>query len=60
VFALAKLAGVNPGESAAVLAVTSAVGLVSGASLWMAFLPPRAYLDRVRSRTQVDAPARPA
>jgi len=56
VFALAKLMGVNPGESIGVLAATSAVGLVSGVSLWLAFVPPRAYLRRVRGRAEVGLP----
>jgi hypothetical protein len=46
VFALAVLLQVPVATSPPVLAATSAAGLASGISMWLAFLPPRWYLRR--------------
>lgn len=35
-------------ESPPVLAATSFVGVVAGITIWLAFLPPAAYLRRIR------------
>ena len=53
VFGLAALRGVDVATSPEVLATSSLAGLVSGATLWLAFLPPRRYLRRFE-----EAPAR--
>jgi drug/metabolite transporter (DMT)-like permease len=46
IFLAALLTGTDVAASAWVLASTSAVGCVSGVTLWLAFLPPRWYLRR--------------
>lgn len=45
-YLLSHLSGVNPATSAPVLALTSVIGVIAGAALWLAFAPPRAYLRR--------------
>lgn len=50
VFATARLLGIDPPSSPLVMATTSAAGLLAGILLWLAFLPPRAYLERVARR----------
>jgi uncharacterized SAM-binding protein YcdF (DUF218 family) len=47
IFAAARLAGANPGTSPLVLASTSVIGVVAAVALWLAFLPPAAYLRRL-------------
>jgi hypothetical protein len=47
VFLGARLLGGNVGTSAVVLLATSAVGVVGGTSMWLAFFPPAGYLRRV-------------
>ncbi len=49
-FAASRALGVEPATSPVVLSVTSVVGSVAGVALWLAFLPPRAYLRRVAAR----------
>lgn len=49
VFAVAKGAGLGT-ESPAVLAITSAAGVVAGVALWLAFVPPAAYTRRISAR----------
>jgi len=51
VFWGARVLGIHPARSAVVLALSSAVGIVSAVSLWLAFLPPAAYVARLRRRT---------
>ena len=46
VFAVAVMLDVPVATSPLVLALTSAAGLASGGSMWLAFLPPRWYLRR--------------
>jgi hypothetical protein len=50
IFLAGRLAGPHMGESPPVLAATSCVGLVAATSLWLAFLPPAAYLRRLAAR----------
>lgn len=50
VFSGARILGVDPTGSSLVLGATSAGGLVAGITLWLAFLPPRAYLAWVARR----------
>lgn len=57
VFSAARLLAIDPTTSAWVMAATSLGGLVAGVSLWLAFLPPRRYLERVARRSP---PARSA
>jgi hypothetical protein len=40
----------NVATSLPVLAATSVAGLIAGGTVWLAFLPPAAYLQRVRLR----------
>jgi hypothetical protein len=47
VFTLGIVSRVDVATSAWVLAPTSLAGLVSGVTLWLAFLPPRWYLRRI-------------
>jgi hypothetical protein len=49
-FLAGRLAGPHMAESPPVLAATSCVGLVAATSLWLAFLPPAAYLRRLAAR----------
>ncbi len=44
----ARLAGLDVARNPWLLVSTSAAGLISGITIWLAFLPPRAYLARVR------------
>lgn len=57
VFSAGRLAGVNAATSPWVLGATSLGGLVAGAALWLAFLPPRAYLRWVVHRAETAATA---
>jgi hypothetical protein len=50
IFFAARLAGPHMAESPPVLAATSCVGLVAATSLWLAFLPPEAYVRRLAAR----------
>jgi len=50
VFYLGRLWTDDVSTSLPVLALTSLVGLVAGISVWLVFLPPAAYLRRVRAR----------
>lgn len=49
VFAAGLLAGLDVTASPLVLASTSIAGCATGISLWLAFLPPAAYLRRLRA-----------
>ena len=40
--------GRDPAESGAVIALTGVLALASTVSLWLAFLPPQAWIRRVR------------
>jgi hypothetical protein len=50
VFYLGRIWSDDVSASLPVLAVTSVVGLVAGVTVWLVFLPPPAYLRRVRAR----------
>jgi hypothetical protein len=52
VFALARLAQTGSATSPVALAVTSAIGVLSGGATWLAFLPPARYLRHVAARSQ--------
>jgi hypothetical protein len=55
VFSAARASGIDPTTSPVVLGATSAGGLVAGVTLWLAFMPPRAYLARItRGRRAVE------
>jgi hypothetical protein len=40
--------GMDPGQHGPSIAIVSALSLVSTASLWLAFLPPKAWIRRIR------------
>ncbi len=46
---ISSLIGINSVRSPAVLASAALAGLACSASLWLAFVPPRAYLQRLRA-----------
>ncbi len=52
VFLAGRLSGVNVGESVPVLVATSIVSLASVGTMWLAFFPPKDYLERVAARGQ--------
>jgi hypothetical protein len=52
VFLWGLLASGNPAESALVLVATSAVAVVGGLSMWLAFFPPAAWQRRVAARSE--------
>ena len=52
VFFACRVQGLNPAETPAVLAVTSAIGLAAGATLWLAFVPTRWYRARIAARAE--------
>jgi hypothetical protein len=58
VFYMGKLWAENVATSVPVLAATSAVGLIAALSMWLAFVPPAAYLRRFRSAPAAAPPAR--
>ena len=45
----ASIAGINSVASPPVLVASALTGLACSAALWLAFLPPRAYLERLRA-----------
>jgi hypothetical protein len=51
IFLVALLTGTDVAASPWVLTSTSAVGCISGITLWLAFLPPRWYLRRFQPAT---------
>jgi len=51
IFLAARLAGANPGKSMPVLVSTSLISVASVITMWLAFFPPRAYLERVAARS---------
>ena len=53
VFLAGRVLTPNVGTSPSVLVLTSLVGLVSGATMWLAFAPPRWYMRRVLARPSV-------
>ena len=54
-FYLGRLWAENVATSVPVLAATSSAGLVAGLSVWLTFVPPKAYLERVRLRAETRA-----
>jgi len=50
VFLYGRLGPTSVAESAPVLIATSLVGILAGTTIWLAFLPPEAYLRRVKTR----------
>jgi hypothetical protein len=52
IFYMGRLWAENVATSVPVLAATSIAGLVAGVTVWLAFVPPEAYLQSVRSRAQ--------
>jgi len=50
IFYVGRLLSENVATSVPVLAATSVAGLISGATVFLAFVPPAAYLARVRAR----------
>ena len=54
---VAGFLGINFAATAFGAAVTAPLGLVAAGSMWLAFLPPAAYLRRVRARAAAAAPA---
>lgn len=55
----AVLLGVSIAESPGVLLASSFTGGAQTVCMWLAFLPPQAYLDRIRSRSAAEATAQP-
>lgn len=58
VFYMGRLWAENVATSVPVLAATSVVGLIAGLSMWLAFVPPPAYLRRFKSALADVPPAR--
>jgi hypothetical protein len=54
---VAGFLGINFAATALGAAVTAPLGLVAAGSMWLAFLPPAAYLRRVRARAAAPAAA---
>ena len=52
IFYMGRLWAENVATSVPVLAATSIAGLVAGVTVWLAFVPPDAYVERVRERTE--------
>ena len=52
VFYMGRLWAENVATSVPVLSATSIAGLVAGVTVWLAFVPPAAYLQRVRTRAE--------
>lgn len=50
VFLGGRLASVDVATAPIVLAPTSVLGVIAGVCIWLAFVPPRAYLARVTAR----------
>jgi hypothetical protein len=50
IFYLGRLWADNVATSTPVLAATSIAGLIAGATVWLTFVPPESYLQRVRER----------
>lgn len=55
IFYMGRLWAENVATSVPVLMATSVAGLVSGVTVWLAFVPPDGYLQRVRDRTEARA-----
>lgn len=55
IFYLGRLWAENVATSVPVLAATSVAGLVAGVTVWLAFLPPAGYVQRMRSRAKARA-----
>ena len=62
VFYMGRLWAENVATSVPVLTATSVVGLVAGVSMWLAFVPPAAYLRQFKSALAdvLPVPAPPA
>jgi len=54
---IAGFLGINFAATAFGAAVTAPLGLIAAGSMWLAFLPPAAYLRRVRARAAAPAAA---
>ncbi len=55
IFYLGRLWAENVATSVPVLMATSVAGLIAGVTVWLAFVPPEVYLQRVRDRAQSNA-----
>jgi hypothetical protein len=52
IFYMGRLFAENVASSVPVLVATSVAGLIAGITVWLAFVPPDAYLRRVRGRAK--------
>ena len=55
IFYLGRVWSENVATSVPVLAATSIAGLIAGLTVWLTFVPPDAYLERVRLRAETRA-----
>lgn len=56
VFLFGRLTGPNVAESPLVLGATSLIGIAAGTAIWLAFVPPAAYVRRIAARAPVEGP----
>jgi hypothetical protein len=59
IFYVARWTVENAATSVPVLATTSIAGVIAGVTVWLAFVPPDAYLRRVRARAAAYDPTPP-
>ena len=51
IFYLGRWVADNVATSVPIVLATSIAGLIAGVTMWLAFVPPKAYLQRIRSRS---------